>query len=313
MIRRARSFGPAALAWISCVILVVLAVAFDPGLASLSSLRAQLSFGAIIGIVALGQTMVVIGGQIDLSIPWTLTLSAMVMAALSGAGAPQSIAIAGALVIGLAVGVVNAIGVGFFRVQALVWTLAMNLLLQGATLGWTNSQPPRGGIPPIASALAIGSVAGLPPAALLWLVLGGAAVIALGRSSFGRLLYATGMNPLATLESGIDIRRTWAASFLISGLSASIGGILLAGYTSQVYLGMGNDYLLLPIAAVVLGGSSILGGTGGYIGTVAGVFIVLVLQTTLSIAQVSQASREVLFGAIVLAMVTIYARRDAAE
>lgn len=303
---------PLTLAYVVLVVVTLIAVIINPGIASLGNLRIQMTIGAIIGVVSIGQTILILCGQIDLSIPWTMTLAGIAMTALHGEGAGDALAIGAALAVGLSVGIINAIGVALFRVQSLVWTLAMNTLLQGVALVYTNAQPPKSGVPALAHALALGRLFGVPIAFILWATLGAFTILLLRRSGFGRCLYATGSNPLATFFSGIDVRQAYCAAFILSGLCAAVGGILLTGYASEAYLGMGDDYLLIPIAAVVIGGTSILGGSGGYVGTVAGVLIVLVLQSTLSVAQVSQAGRDILLGAIILVMIIVYGRQQAA-
>jgi ribose transport system permease protein len=292
------------------VIAALVGTVINPSFASLTNLRSQLILGAPVGIVALGQTVLILTGQIDLSVPWTLTFSAVIMASLYGLGFGQLISVAAALGVGLLVGAANALGVSVFRVQALVWTLAVDMLLQGIALVYTNAQPPKAGIPQFARDMAIGSIGGIPLAFLLWLSLSIAAIVVLRCTTLGRRIYATGTNPTASFFSGIDIRRVYAVGFITSGLCASIAGILLVGYTSESYLGMGNAFLLLPIAAVVIGGTSILGGSGGYIGTVAGVLVLLVLEAILSVAQISEAGRDVIFGALIIVMVILYGRQE---
>jgi ribose transport system permease protein len=305
-------FARAGFVYLVLVVVVLAGTAINSSFASWTNLRSQLIVGAPVGIVALGQTILILMGQIDLSVPWTLTFSAVIMASLYGMGVDPLLSVVAALGVGLAVGIGNAIGVAVFRIQSLVWTLAVNMLLQGIALVYTNAQPPKAGVPHIARELAIGTVGGVPIAFILWLILGIAAVVALRWTSFGRRVYATGTNPIASFFAGIDIRGVYAAGFIASGLCASIAGILLVGYTSESYLGMGEPYLLLPIAAVVIGGTSILGGSGSYVGTVAGVLIILALQTILSVAQISEAGRDIIFGLLILAMVVLYGRQQQA-
>ncbi len=292
--------------------LVTVGTILNPAFASLANLRAQLMVGAPVGIVALGQTILILTGQIDLSVPWTMTFSAVVMASLYGQGYGGIEAFAAGLAVGGAVGLLNAVGVAIFRIQSLVWTLAMNTLLQGITLVYTNAQPPKSGVPQVAREMAIGAVAGVPLAFLLWFAVSVIAIVVMHRMAWGRALYATGTNPIATFFSGIDVRRVYVPAFVVAGLCSAVAGILLVGYTSESYLGMGEPYLLLPIAAVVIGGTNILGGSGGYTGTIAGVLVLLVLEAILSVAQISQAGRDVIFGLIILTVVVIYGRQQRA-
>lgn len=307
------SASPAALAYALLCLLIAAATALNPSFASLDNLRAQLVVGSIIGTVAAGQTVLIITGQIDLSAPWTITAAAMAAAILHGRGYGDAPAVAAAVGVGLGVGLVNSVGVAVFRVQSLVWTLAVNTTLQGLVLVVTDSQPPKAGVPELARTLAVGSVAGVPWAALLWAGLALLAIVGLRCTTVGRVVYATGLSPLTTLFSGIDVRRTYLFGFALSGLCSALAGLLLAGYASEAYLGMGNDYLLLPIAAVVVGGTSILGGSGGYVGTVAGVLIMLTLQSTLSVAQITQGGKDIILGLLILCTIVLYGRRDVAR
>lgn len=294
-----------ATAYIALVLILLVGSAVDPGFLSVEDIRSQLIICAPLALVALGQTLLILTGQIDLSVPWTMTFSATLAVSVYASGGGQVGAVIAVLGLGLVVGAINAFGVGFLRVQALVWTLAANMVLEGVTLVYTDAQPPKSAAPPVAHWLAVGATDGVPHALLLWLVLAAAALIALHRATFGRRLYATGMNPVATFHCGIDVRRVYSYGFIVCSVCSALAGFLLLGYTSEAYLGMGNPYLLLPIAAVVLGGTSILGGTGGYGGTIAGVLIVVLVQALLSSLALTQAGRDVVFGLIILAMVGI--------
>ena len=295
--------------YVLLAILIVAAILYNPNFASWGNVRAQLQIATFIGIIAIGQTLVILTGQIDLSVPWNLTFSSILMASLYGAGHGVVIAVGAALAFGAAVGVVNAIGVAVFRIHSLVWTLGMNALLEGVTLVYTNGQPPDSTIPGFIRFLAIGHLGPVPVAPIVWALMSIVTIVVLARSRFGRFLYATGNNEPALFLSGIDTRRVYLGAFVTSGVCAVIGGILLTGYASQTYLGMGNDYLLVPIAAVIIGGTNIMGGFGGYIGTIAGVLIVVLLQSILSVAQIGPAGKDIVFGVIIIALVLLYARQ----
>ncbi|MGN6550178.1 MAG: ABC transporter permease [Pararhizobium sp.] len=297
-----------AVAYLLLVVLIIAAIAYNPHFASMGNLRAQLQIAAFIGIIAIGQTMVILTGQIDLSVPWNLTFSSILMATLYANGHSVAVAILAAIVSGALVGVVNAIGVAVFRLHSLVWTLAMNALLEGAALVYTNAQPPKSDIPDFLRFLAIGRVGGFPVCAIVWAVLAIIAIVILRRSRFGRYLYAIGNNEASLFLSGVDSRLVYLGAFVASGVCTAIAGLLLTGYASQTYLGMGNDYLLIPIAAVIIGGTNIMGGSGGYVGSIAGALIVVLLQSILSTAQIGPAGKNIIFGLIIIGLVLLYAR-----
>jgi ribose transport system permease protein len=158
--------------------------------------------------------------------------------------------------------------------------------------------------------LATGRIAGIPWAIILWIVISALMVFLLRRTTMGRQLYAIGNNPRAAFLSGVPIRGVLVASYAIAGLMAGITGLLLTGYSNQSFLRMGDSFLLPAIAAVVIGGTSILGGSGGYIGTILGAIIVTLLQNVLSIEGRSQADQQILFGLIVLIMLLLYGRES---
>jgi len=297
-----------AVAYVLLVVLFLVATLYNPQFGSWANIKAQLQIATFIGIIAIGQTLVILTGQIDLSVPWNLTFSAIIMATLYADGHSVWIALAAALGTGALIGVINAIGVAVFRLHSLVWTLAMNALLEGAALVYTNAQPPKSTIPEAVRFMAIGNIAGVPVAPLIWALLAALTLVVLQRSRFGRYLYAIGNNQTALFLSGVDSRKVYLGAFVVSGICGAIAGILLTGYSSQTYLGMGNDYLLVPIAAVIIGGTNIMGGSGGYVGTIAGALIVVLLQAILSTAQIEQAGKNIVFGLIIIGLVLLYAR-----
>ncbi|MGH7056448.1 MAG: ABC transporter permease [Acetobacteraceae bacterium] len=277
---------------------------------SWTTMRLQLVQATFIGIIAIGQTFAVLIGQIDLSVPWTITLSAILgtnLAALYGA---EWIAFAVVIIIGVAVGCLNTLGVYVLRVHSLIWTLAVNLLLEGVALLYSNAAAPTTHVPGAARFLALGNPGGVPMAFLVWAFFGAAAILALHRLPFGRRIYAVGTRQAAALLSGIRLGRLHATVFIVSAVGAAFVGLLLSGYSSQAYLGMGNDYLLPPIAAVVIGGTRLSGGQGGYVGSIAGALVVVLLQAMLITLAVSQGAREVIFGAILLSLCFLFLRRS---
>ena len=143
---------------------------------------------------------------------------------------------------------------------------------------------------------------------LVWTAVGIAAVFLLTRTTFGRTVYAIGNRERAAYLSGARTRLVVMAAFALSGALSAFGGVLLAGYASKAAQAMGDPYLLPAIAAVVLGGTSILGGRGSYLGTVAGVILITLLQSILSVMQMEEFGRHVTYGVVIIAMLLIYGR-----
>jgi ribose transport system permease protein len=156
--------------------------------------------------------------------------------------------------------------------------------------------------------IATGSFFGIPHALIVWAIIGAGAVFLFNRMAFGRVIYAIGNRERAAFLSGVDTQRAVMIAFAISGGLSAFGGELLAGYASKAAQAMGDAYLLPSIAAVVLGGTSILGGRGSYLGTVAGVILITLLQSILSVMQMPEAGRQVIYGGVIVAMLLLYGR-----
>lgn len=286
------------------------AVAVNPEFLAWGTIRLQLVQATFIGLIAIGQTLAILIGQIDLSVPWTITLSAILSTNLAAVYGHQWIAFAVVIVLGIAIGLINTIGVYVLRVHSLIWTLSVNLLLQGVALVYTNAAAPTIHIPAAAQFLALGNIGPLPVAFIVWVLCAGLAILALRMLPFGRSVYAIGNRQAAALLSGIPLGRVHFLVFVTSALGSAFVGLLLSGYSSQAYLGMGSDYLLPPIAAVVIGGTRLAGGEGGYAGSIAGALTVVLLQAVLVTLDISEGARQVVFGAILLILAFMFLKRS---
>jgi ribose transport system permease protein len=142
----------------------------------------------------------------------------------------------------------------------------------------------------------------IPYVDILWIALAIAVTLVLAFTTFGRGIYAVGSNRRASELCGLPVRRTIVIAYVLSGLAAALGGILLVGYSGQAYIGMGDSYLLPAIAVVVIGGTSIFGGKGSYVQTVAGALLITVIQSVLVTVNVDQAGQDILYGVIILLM-----------
>ncbi|MDF3018693.1 MAG: transporter permease, partial [Thermomicrobiales bacterium] len=196
----------------------------------------------------------------------------------------------------------------YLRIPSLVMTLGMNAVLAGVTLVYTNGSP-QGDAPQFSRDLAVGKIGGVIHWALIfWALFSVALIFLLRRTVYGKRLYAIGNNPRAAYLSGVPVRWVLVLTYTLCGLCAGLGGIMLTGYSQQSYLGMGDLYVLPAIAAVVIGGTSILGGSGGYTGTIAGAITVVLLQNVLQIVGIQPAGQQILYGLIILLMLFVYGR-----
>ncbi len=288
-------------------ILLAAAAIRAPGFVSPGNLTQQLVLASYLGIIAGGQTLVILTGGIDLSVAWNLNLSAILLTQLS---TQMPVATAALIALGAAslVGLINGLGVAYLRIPSLVMTLGMNAVLAGYTLVFTNGTP-QGEAPQFARDLAVGRIGGVLPWALVfWTLFSIGLIFLLRRTVYGKRLYAIGNNVKASYLSGVPVRRVLVATYTLCGLCAGLGGIMLTGYSQQSYLGMGEAYVLPAIAAVVVGGTSILGGSGGYTGTIAGAITIVLLQNVLQIVGIKPAGQQILYGLIILLMLFVYGR-----
>jgi ribose transport system permease protein len=292
-------------AYLGMIVLLLVTSFVAPGFLAPSHLRSIVVLASFIGVVALGQTFVIIGGGIDLSIPWVLNCSAVLMTLIAN-GEDQPLLWIAPLILsaGAVVGAVNGIGVALFGVPPIIMTLAVNVILQGGILVYTGGAP-TATAPPAIQFLAVGRIGGVPVILFIWFALAALATLLLSKTAFGRHLYALGSSATVAEFSGVPTFRTTVLAYTLSGFTAALAGMLLTGYTAQAYLGMGDPYLFTSIAAVAIGGASILGGSGHYIGTVAGAFVLTILTGLLPALDLSNGALLIVYGAVILVTVSL--------
>ena len=292
--------------YIIVVVLFALISVLKPGFASGSHIKVLLTEAAIIGVAAIGQTLVIITGGIDMSIPWIFNAAAMAAFAFSNTktGASLMAALLAILVAGFLLGLFNGVCVAYLGIPSIVMTLGLNTILQGAVTGLTSGSI-VGFAPDILKFLSTGTVFGISAAFLFWIVLMVLVMLLLRKTKYGRALYALGNNRTVAKFSGIHVKRTEAIAYGISGMSAAMAGLLLLGKTGSAYLGMGNEFQFESIAAVALGGVAMSGGSGSYLGTVAGAMTIAVLLSILTALNLSQAMQQILYGVILFVAVLV--------
>jgi ribose transport system permease protein len=218
------------------------------------------------------------------------------------------VAIAGAIGIGLLVGFINGIGVGPFAVSPLIMTLGMSGILSGLITIWAANSSAIPLVPDIVRQSGSGKwFSYLPISIVIWAVVAAGLIIVLRRTGFGRTVYAVGSNPIASQLAGVRTWQVLLAVYTLCGLFSAIAGMLLAGYLGAVDTEMATPYLLQTVAAVVIGGTSILGGSGGYAGSIVGVLILTILGSLLNLLNIAEALRQVLYGVVVLGLAWVYA------
>ena len=269
---------------------------------STASISTQASF---IGIAALGQTFVMLSGGVDLSIPWVMTSAAILMSQLAGGSNEALIwVIPVTLAFGGCVGAINGAGVSLLGVSPIVMTLAMNEVLQGGALLLPKGAPSEA-IPSFLTKFPSLQVGPVRVVLLFWLGIAIVAALVLGRSVFGRRLYALGTNERSARFSGVKTARVRILAYVVAGMSSALAGLLVAGFNGSIFLEMGNPYLFATVAAVAVGGISMLGGSGSYVGTVAGALVLAILAGLLPVLNVSPAVLNIVYGAVILVTVAI--------
>lgn len=297
--------------------LIVISAFSIEGFLSASNIRAILLFAAFLGIASIGQTMVALLGGLDLSIPFVIGSSNIALLFLITVGVPSYVAFGFILVLGGVIGLLN--GIMSFRLQgqALIVTLGTGFAVAGFTqimtsIGSQYAGNVFGTVPAWLANLAAmnGRFFGLPfpPTIIIWLVLAIILIVGLRITSWGRNLYALGGNRRSAGLIGISEFKYWVACYVISGVFAALTGCLLLGWSGGAFIGVGDPYLFTTLAAVVIGGTSLLGGNGGYGFTVIGVLVLQVLTSFLLGIGLQYEWQQFIFGLLILPMVALYGR-----
>lgn len=293
------------------VLLAVLVAVLEfmrPGIVNERWIGNTIKFAIPLAMLAACQTLTMLTGGIDLSAGVAATVSAFVMATQVSILGPTA-AILVSLVPAILIGLVNGFGVGICRVHPLIMTLGTGLIATGCLQVYQRTVIATGSsVPDFLGWLGTGVSWGLPNALLLFLPFAALVLWGQRRMGFGRLLYALGDNENAARLSGVRAWQVYLALYALSGLVAGVTGLLYVGLIKAPSLSLANPLLLPSVAAAVIGGTSIFGGRGGYSGTIVGALILTVLTTMLTLMQVPEGARRILFGGIILVVTAIYIR-----
>lgn len=302
---------PLVIALALTVALLLLGEALSPGFASGQQILRLLIVAALLGIVAAGQNLVILGGRegIDLSVGGVVSLSAIVAGNLmNGTDAGIPVAILGCVAVGALFGLINGLGVTLLRIPPLVMTLGMLGVLQGLLVVVRQGIPSGQAAPALSRFVTQPFLLGLPGIIWLWVLIGFVMAFLLGRTVFGHRIYAIGSNEQAALMAGVPVRTVRVALFVLSGVFAAIAGVCLLGYSGTSFANVGEQYMLPSIIAVVFGGTPLSGGKGGYTGTMAGAVLLVILQSILTTVNIDESGRQMVFGATLLVLMLFYGR-----
>ncbi len=303
---------PLVIALAVVALLLALGEAISPGFASPRQVVGQLVIAALLGLVAAGQNLVILGGRegIDLSVGGMIGLGALIagnmMQGQDGAIPLAFVAVAAGTFI---LGAVNGLGVTVLRIPPLVMTLGMAGVLQGLLVVLTRGQPSGNAAPGLVELVTRPLVLGLPGMLFIWALVGVALWAMLRHTAFGLRIFAIGSNEPAARLSGVAVARIRVLLFGLSGMFAGLTGFFVLGYTGNVFIGVGNQYVLPSIIAVVIGGTSLAGGAGGYWGTMAGAVVLVLLQSILTTLAIEPFGRQIIFGLTLLLLMLLYGRQ----
>ena len=277
------------------------------------AVRSLLALASLLAIASVGQTLVVILGGIDLAVPFIIGFANVVAAALYGNGMNFVLVCVIVAALAATIGAANGFLSASLHVHPLILTLGVGTAVQGGVLLWTAGFPAGSAPDAVTRFVSIGARAWVLP--VPWLVPATVALfllllLVMARTAFGRRLYALGANPTAAPYALIGPIRTWSLAYALSAVFAALAGVLLLGFTGSAYAEVGQPYLFQSIAAVVIGGTALTGGTGGFLGTAAGALVLTEINTLLIGLGLSPAMVEAALGAVIILLVSLYGREE---
>jgi ribose transport system permease protein len=304
--------SPPLIALLLAILLFFLGGLLQPNFVSVNQAINIVRLAAFLGIIAAGQTLVILSGGegIDLSVGAVVTLSAiLVYRYVDGENARVLPAMALALGVGTLIGLANGIGVTALGIPPLVMTLGMTGIVQGLVLVVTQGQLVGRSAPAMSTLISSPLVGPLPGIVFIWALVGIGMWLLLERTHFGKNLFAVGVNRETARLSGVRVPLTVVATFTLSGMLSAFGGVMLLGFTQNVFLNLGTPYLFPSVAAVVVGGTMLAGGKGSYWGTMAGALVLTLLTSLLTASQLPESVRQIILGATLLILITVYGRQ----
>jgi ribose transport system permease protein len=293
-----------------CLLLIMLVTVLLGRPIDIGYLNTLILLGSFLVVLALGQGTVILTGGLDLSLPWTIGLCGILLGGLArGSNEAALWAVPLVLAIGILIGLVNGLAIVLFKLPPIVATLAMNGLLQGIALLYSNGTP-DGFAPPALKWLMNARIGPFTPVVFAVIVFAALGIVLLSRTVFGRHVYAVGNSPRVAHLSGVNVGRVTMSVYALSGLCSALVGVMLTGFGGQASLGMGDPYLLPSIAVVVIGGTLITGGRGKYVGMIGGVLLLTALQTLLAGTMIPPSIRDVIYGVVILCAVVMLRERS---
>ncbi len=305
--------NPLAISGAAIIALLILGELVSPGFARGDQIVRLLTVSAILGIAAVGQNLVILGGRegIDLSIGAVISLGAVIAGnVMNGSDAAIPLAFAAACVIGFAIGSINGLGVTYLRIPPLVMTLGMMGVIQGGLVVLSRGVPSGNAAPALMAFVNRSAFLGIPGILFVWALIIVLMALMLKRTRFGWSIYAVGSNENAAVLTGLPARRIRVLLYGLSGLFGGLTGVCVIGYTGNSFISVGDQYVLPSVIAVVIGGTSLAGGAGSYTGTALGAIALILLQSVLTTLNLEFWGRQVIFGVTLLLLMLLYGRQS---
>ena len=272
----------------------------SPDLGSLSEVKSVLVLSSFVMVVGFGQQTVILIGGLDLAVSSVTTLGAILLFSWVGGRSIDLLwGVPAVLVITGSIGALNGVCIALLRVPAFVMTLAASIIVGSAVLGITGGSP-LGTVSDLLVGLFTASWLGVPPIVYLMAGFTAAVTMVQRRTAFGRMLYAIGTSPDAARIAGLPVEHVTILCYALSGAAAGLAGILMVGFANGASMNSGEGLLFPSIAAVVIGGTSIVGGRGNYPGAVGGALLLTTLSTMVSALGIAAGWRIVIYGTVIL-------------
>jgi ribose transport system permease protein len=294
--------------WVVLLALTVVSSLISPVFLTTRNISTLLKQAASLGIVSVGQTLVILTGGIDLSVASVMALMSVLAASLMTGHTSLFVPVSlFCLAVAVIIGLVNGLLVTKLKIPAFIATLGMILVVQGIRFVYTGGSP-RGSITPALSFIGAGMVGPVPASVILWAVIVVVFVILMRRTTFGRRMYAVGGNRSAAHLSGVNVNAIIIAAYTLCSFLAGVAGLVYTGYNGYADNWLGRGFELNSIAAVVVGGTVFEGGRGGVVGTVAGVLIITILFNLVLLLGLDEEYIRIVKGVAIILAVAMYAR-----
>lgn len=287
--------------FIALLVLVIVAWIWAPATLGRVAVRAIAPYGAVLAIAALGQMLVIMTGGIDLSVPGTMSLAAVIMVGV-GDGSNENIplAVATAIVVAVVVGLVNGILIGGLKLNALITTLAVGLIVVGVVNRYGSTFPVQSPVPPGLSDWTSSRVLGVSPVFWVGAAITIVLILGLRYAAVGRRFQVVGANPVASHVVGVRVNLNQILVYVVAAVFYAIAGVALAGLIRNPGVAVGTQYLLGPIAAVVIGGASLTGGLASPLSTFVAALFLTGLNQMLRTMGLPTSLRFVVFGLVII-------------